>query len=167
MFNNLYVPGVNMFPSQQQRQVQYPQPMQPMPNYQQQNMMQSQYNTPTMPAVLKGRTVGSFDEVKAAQIDLDGTFTYFICPADNCIYAKAINMNGLPIVQTYRLSKENPDVPKRYADADTVEALQQKVESLERYLKGEKDNESNAINTDDRANTKQSEPNGNLPANVW
>ena len=42
MFNNLYVPGVNMFPSQQQRQVQYPQPMQPMPNYQQQNMMQSQ-----------------------------------------------------------------------------------------------------------------------------
>lgn len=92
MFNNLYVPGVNMFPSQQQRQVQYPQPMQPMPNYQQQNMMQSQYNTPAMPAVLKGRTVGSFDEVKAAQIDLDGTFTYFICPADNCIYAKAINM---------------------------------------------------------------------------
>ena len=167
MFNNLYVPGVNMFPSQQQRQVQYPQPMQPMPNYQQQNMMQSQYNTPAMPAVLKGRTVGSFDEVKAAQIDLDGTFTYFICPADNCIYAKAINMNGLPIVQTYRLSKENPDVPKRYADADTVETLQQKVESLERYLKGEKDNESNAINTDHRANTNQSEPNGNLPANVW
>ena len=108
-----------------------------------------------------------FDEVKAAQIDLDGTFTYFICPADNCIYAKAINMNGLPIVQTYRLSKENPDVPRRYADADTVETLQQKVESLERYLKGEKDNESNAINADDRANTKQPESNGNLPANVW
>ena len=98
--------------------------------------------------MMKGRTVASLDEVKAAQIDLDGSLTYFPCPADSCIYAKYIDMNGMPVIQNYKLSLEKEPVPKRYADAELVEALQQKVNSLERYVKGETVNANESVDND-------------------
>lgn len=101
-----------------------------------------------MPQIMKGRIVASLDEVKAAQIDLDGSFTYFHCPAENCIYAKAIDINGMPVIQTYKLSNDQAAAPKRYADAETVEALQQKVTSLERYLKGEVPNANESVHNE-------------------
>ena len=91
---------------------------QQMPQGYQQQFAPMQQMQP-MPQIMKGRIVASLDEVKAAQIDLDGSFTYFHCPAENCIYAKAIDINGMPVIQTYKLSNDQAAAPKRYADAET------------------------------------------------
>lgn len=128
----------------QQRLANYQSQMPQMPTYQAQQFAPQ----PPMPLMMKGRTVASLDEVKAAQIDLDGSLTYFPCPADSCIYAKYIDMNGMPVIQNYKLSLEKEPVPKRYADAELVEALQQKVNSLERYVKGETVNANESVDND-------------------
>ena len=62
--------------------------------------------------VIKGRYASSLDEVRAAQIDFDGSKTYFVCPAINTIYAKSIDMNGNSLIEAYVLdrgdTKNNP-----------------------------------------------------------
>lgn len=75
----------------------------------------SMYNNPQMPInmnmpninngmaqqpVIKGRYASSLDEVRAAQIDFDGSKTYFVCPAINTIYAKSIDMNGNSLIKS-------------------------------------------------------------------
>ena len=55
--------------------------------------------------VIKGRYASSLDEVRAAQIDFDGSMTYFVCPAINTIYAKSIDMNGNSLIEAYVLDK--------------------------------------------------------------
>lgn len=140
---------------------------QQMPQGYQQQFAPMQQMQP-MPQVMKGRIVASLDEVKAAQIDLDGSFTYFHCPAENCIYAKAIDINGIPVIQTYKLSNDQVAAPKRYADAETVEALQQKVTSLERYLKGETQNANESVYNDANIQSapQQPKPNGSNAENA-
>lgn len=165
MYVNPYAP-VNpaMLGITQQRLNNYQAQMPQIPAYQQQQFVPQ----PPMPLMMKGRTVASLDEVKAAQIDLDGSLTYFPCPADNCIYAKAIDMNGMPVIQTYKLSFEKEAVPKRYADAEVVEALQQKVTSMERYLKGEVPNANESVHNDANIQpaSQQSKPNGSNAENA-
>lgn len=140
---------------------------QQMPQGYQQQFAPMQQMQP-MPQIMKGRIVASLDEVKAAQIDLDGSFTYFHCPAENCIYAKAIDINGMPVIQTYKLSNDQAAAPKRYADAETVEALQQKVTSLERYLKGEVPNANESVHNDANIQPapQQSKSNGSNAENA-
>ena len=165
MYVNPYAP-VNpaMLGVTQQRLNNYQAQMPQIPAYQQQQFVPQ----PPMPLMMKGRTVASLDEVKAAQIDLDGSLTYFPCPADNCIYAKAIDMNGMPVIQTYKLSFEKEAIPKRYADAEVVEALQQKVTSMERYLKGEVPNANESVHNDANIQpaSQQSKPNGSNAENA-
>ena len=165
MYVNPYAP-VNpaMMGVTQQRLNNYQAQMPQIPAYQQQQFVPQ----PHMPLMMKGRTVASLDEVKAAQIDLDGSLTYFPCPADNCIYAKAIDMNGMPVIQTYKLSFEKEAVPKRYADAEVVEALQQKVSSLERYMnmKGENANESVHNDANIQSASQQPKPDGSNAENA-
>lgn len=140
---------------------------QQMPQGYQQQFAPMQQMQP-MPQIMKGRIVASLDEVKAAQIDLDGSFTYFHCPAENCIYAKAIDINGMPVIQTYKLSNDQAAAPKRYADAETVEELQQKVTSLERYLKGEIPNANESVYNDANIQPapQQSKSNGSNAENA-
>ena len=133
---NAYDPGLAM----RQRLMAMQQSYQPQPTYQPQQFVPS-----PMPLQMKGRAVTSFDEVKAAQIDFDGSVSYFPSPSEQCIYAKFIGLDGLPVMQVYKLSSDQPAAPKRYADAETVEALQQKVVSLERYLKGENNHANEPI----------------------
>ena len=78
MYVNPYAP-VNpaMMGVTQQRLNNYQAQMPQIPAYQQQQFVPQ----PPMPLMMKGRTVASLDEVKAAQIDLDGSLTYFPCPA--------------------------------------------------------------------------------------
>ena len=99
--------------------------------------------------VIKGRLVTGMDEARAAQFDLDGTASYFPAPAENRIYVKNIDLNGLPVFQVYQLMEQKPE-PKAYADTGVVEALQKRVEQLEELLKGVNANvqqlQSNATN---------------------
>lgn len=85
---------------------------------------------------LKGRVVTGVDEAKAAQIDLDGSSTFFPCPAEGKIYEKSIDLNGLPVFRVYQLS--NPQEQKQvvYAERSYVDNLIQRVDKLEKQLGG-------------------------------
>ena len=89
----------------------------------------------TQPSGIKGRPVTSIDEAKAAQIDLDGTMTYFPSLAENKIYVKSIGFDGLPIFNVYQLVDTKQSQPV-YAESSIVIALQQRVDALERIIKG-------------------------------
>lgn len=86
---------------------------------------------------LKGRLVTSVDEVRAAQVDLDGTATYFASPGEAKIYVKGIDMQGLPYIQVYELQK-NP------TGANEIEArimtLENRLKELESYVQHAADN---------------------------
>lgn len=103
---------------------------------QQQQMYQPQMPMPQMPQALKGRVVTGVDEAKAAQIDLDGTSTFFPCPAEGKIYEKSIDLNGLPMFRVYQLV--NPQEQKQvvYAERSCVDNLIQRVDNLEKRLGG-------------------------------
>lgn len=53
------------------------------------------------------RPVSSFEEVKAASIDFDGSVFYFPDLANKKIYTKQINMDGTALFNMYEL-KEMP-----------------------------------------------------------
>lgn len=99
---------------------------------------------------IKGRIVTNADEVKAAPIDLDGSITFFPCPAENCIYAKSIDLNGGALLQKFVL--EQPKQQPQYAEVAALQQLTDRVIKLENYLKGGNDNvQSNTV-------TEQSNP---------
>lgn len=111
-------------------------------NYLQQQQQQQAYQQPQMfptqmsGTYLKGRVVTGMDEAKAAQIDLDGSSTFFPCPAEGKIYEKSIDLNGLPVFRVYQLS--NPQEQKQvvYAERSYVDNLIQRVDKLEKQLGG-------------------------------
>lgn len=114
---------------------------------------------PMPPMGVKGRPVASVDEVKAAQIELDGSMTYFPCPAERAIYTKAIDLNGMPIIQTYKLAN---NAGPNYATFEQFEQLQERLAAVETTLKGAKRNESYA----DYASNEQQQSNANGKPNV-
>lgn len=84
---------------------------------------------------IKGRFVGGVEEAKAAQVDLDGSSTFFPAPAEGKIYEKLIDMNGLPVFRVYRLVKEEEKKPV-YADTQSVQELKVRIERLEKAMTG-------------------------------
>lgn len=55
---------------------------------------------------LKGRPVSSIDEVRAAQIDFDGSLFIFPDIANKCIYTKQISATGSAVLNKYNLQEE-------------------------------------------------------------
>lgn len=79
-------------------------------------------NGMTQQPVIKGRYASSLDEVRAAQIDFDGSKTYFVCPAINTIYAKSIDMNGNSLIEAYVLDRgdaKNSSMDDKLNDLDS------------------------------------------------
>lgn len=116
--------------------------------YQAQQMQAQQMQQQVSP--LRGRTVTCMEEVKAAQVMLDGTSAYFPSPSESRIYEKSIDLNGNPVYKIYELSKKPIKNP--------VESLEEKVNELElmvRELQGRRvENESNATDRNAKASTK-------------
>ena len=63
------------------------------------DFMQPQYQN----TGLKGRPVSSIEEVRAAQIDFDGSLFIFPDIANKCIYTKQISATGSAILNKYNL----------------------------------------------------------------
>lgn len=105
---------------------------------QQQRMTQQPIYQPAMsyPQIqqIKGRPVTNIEEARAAQIDFDGSSTYFPSIAEGKIYEKAIDLNGMPIFRVYELMKPQEKKEVNYAEAEQVKVLQQKVDLLEQRL---------------------------------
>lgn len=55
---------------------------------------------------LKGRPVSSIEEVRAAQIDFDGSLFVFPDIANKCIYTKQISATGSAILNRYNLQED-------------------------------------------------------------
>lgn len=119
---------------------------------------------------LKGRIVSSVDEVKAALIDLDGSNTFFPCPAENCIYVKSIDLNGSPVVQKFSL--ERPQQRSQYLELDIIQQLVQRVTRLETIVNphlakgGIANVQSNANDANDGTVTEQQQSNASNAINV-
>ena len=74
--------------------------------------------TPLMPSTqvptgLKGRPVSSLEEVRAAQIDFDGSIFIFPDIANKRIYTKQINLDGTASLNMYTLA-EIPKIEDQY-----------------------------------------------------
>lgn len=104
MYN--YTPyGVGMSPYQQQlTQNRMEQLQGQYNNMYNQNVMQSQQQNIQM---LKGRPVSSYDEAKAAMIDLDGSMFVFTDIANKRIYTKQIMLDGSAELKVYTLQEQN------------------------------------------------------------
>ena len=111
---------------------------------------------------IKGRPVTNIEEARAAQIDFDGSTSYFPCPAERKIFAKGLDLNGNPVFEVYQLVNGNVQQPA-YVENSAFMALQQRVELLEAALKGANNNvQPYAVN----ANNEQSQSAGTNAADV-
>ena len=70
---------------------------------------------------LKCRPVSSIDEVRAAQIDLDGSLFVFPDIANQKIYTKQINPDGTAALNIYSLSKEPLVSEPQYVTREELE----------------------------------------------
>lgn len=154
-----YNPYLGATPQMQQRLAN----LQQQQFYQQQPLMNTGYVQPT---ILKGRPVTNLEEAKAAQIDLDGSSTFFPCLADGKIYEKSIDLNGVPVFKVYELVKQQEKKKADYVEVSVVNALQQRIEQLEKivaqFKKGGVRNESIPVNANVAVNQQ---PNGTYAAN--
>ena len=134
------------------------QQMQQRLNYlqQQQQMYQPAYQQSIQqaPVQLKGRIVTSIDEAKAAQVDLDGSSTYFPAPAEGKVYEKLIGINGLPVFRVYTLQEGGAQKQPVYADNNVVIALQRRIEKLEEQIGGMTNDEHISDDADGAAGRK-------------
>ena len=107
---------------------------------QQRNVLNSPmvFNQNTQQPMLKGRMVSSFDEVKAAMIDLDGSVFIFPDIANNRIYTKQIGMNGSAIFNVYSLSnpiEQQTNQNEPVARSEFEKMIQQFNEKFQEYDK--------------------------------
>ena len=87
----------------------YFQPQQQQPQLRGIDYLQNQYQA--IPGGLKGRPVSSIEEVRAAQIDFDGSLFIFPDIANKCIYTKQISATGSAILNKYNLQNEAQNLP--------------------------------------------------------
>ena len=80
----------------------YPYQQQPQQFYRSPQQVQYNWNQQPIPQV---RPVSSIEEVKASQIDFDGSIFYFPDVANKKIYTKSINMDGTVNISMYELSQ--------------------------------------------------------------
>lgn len=112
-----YNPYMGAVPQMQQR-------LNTLQGYQQQQGYQPQMGT----VYLKGRLVTGVEEARAAQIDLDGSSTFFPSLAEGKIYEKSIDLNGVPVFRVYVLAKGQR--------TETMADLQKRIEVLEQRIGG-------------------------------
>ena len=84
---------------------------------------------------IKGRPVASLEEVRAAQIDFDGTVSVFPDLAHKRIYTKQIGMDGNPSLNIYELIPQptpvsSADITNLVTKEELEIALTQFKESL-------------------------------------
>ena len=87
-------------------------------------MYPNSYNYFQPTPTLKGRIVGSLEEVKAANIDFDGTVYYFPDITHQCIYTKQFNLDGTSSLLMYKLQPIQEAKPNYVTHEELEKALQ-------------------------------------------
>lgn len=120
----------------------YPQQQQQQYNYNAANM---NYMQPQMQSVgLKGRPVSSIEEVRAAQIDFDGSLFIFPDIANQRIYTKQINLDGTASLKSYIIEQTQSKASEEYV---TKEEFEKVIFDLKQTL-----------NKEEKKGVKQNEP---------
>lgn len=72
---------------------------------------------------LKGRPVSSIEEVRAAQIDFDGSLFIFPDIANKCIYTKQISATGSAILNKYNLQNDMQNSLPTYVTKEEFDTI--------------------------------------------
>ena len=107
---------------------------------QQQNAATAPYMQPQLqpqiPQGLKGRPVSSIEEVRAAQIDFDGSLFVFPDIANKKIYTKQINLDGTASLNIYELkeiavpTETNTDYVTKKEFEDVIQKINAAVQNI-------------------------------------
>ena len=105
----------------------YPYQQQPQQFYRPPQQVQYNWNQQPIPQV---RPVSSIEEVKASQIDFDGSIFYFPDVANKKIYTKSINMDGTVNISMYELSQIKANQPMDSSCYITREEFEQVINKM-------------------------------------
>ena len=130
MYNNYNNPYFqSRFPSSIP-QVQ-PQPVQQPVEQPQNNMV---FNSVQTRSVLNGKQVDSIDVVKATDIPLDGSISYFPIADGSAIVTKQLGMDGTSRITVYKPIVEESKTVKYITDED-LKDIKSEIKSLKKQLK--------------------------------
>lgn len=139
MFNNY---GYNPYYPQQQRFQNVEQPNQ--------QPMMTTYQPPiqlTKPATLLGKAVESIDVVKATDIPLDGSISYFPLTDGSAIVSKQLQNDGTSKIVVYKPTKEDKKEAIQFAtlddlqeaigeiDLSDIQGLKDEIKEIKKQLK--------------------------------
>lgn len=116
-------------------------PMNPINNaYGYQPQFQQQYQP--RQRLMKCYPVTSIEEARAAMVDVDGSVTVFPDIANGKIYTKAVDLNGMAVLQTYELKI---NVQPQVTTDQRIDQLEAVVNSLKEEIEDVKQS-NNSIN---------------------
>ena len=121
MFNNY---GYNPYYPQQQR----------MQGMEQQQPMMTNYQPPmqlTKPSNLLGKVVDNIEVVRATDIPLDGSTSYFPLSDGSSIVTKQLQMDGTSKMVVYKPVKENSDDSKKFVTFEEMQSELAKIDILD------------------------------------
>lgn len=146
-YQSSFNPMMNAQQRLQQLEMQYPQ-------YTQQNQYVPQNQQIPQQIGIQGKMVSDFETVKATEIPLDGSISYFPTTNGEYVFSKFLNMNtGSSDYAVYKRVAEQQEEKKEEFDIKAY--LDEKFESLKKELKGgvrnarKPDNKSDNIKADE------------------
>ena len=128
MYGNYGNPYAGAYPNMQNRlnsmEQQYQQYQQP--------IFQTNPPPTQAPSNLMGKVVTSMEEAKASPIAVDGSMTYFPCPAQDKVFVRFFNEKGMSVFKEYVPKVDTP--PTKYVEESVVYGLLKRIERLEKEL---------------------------------
>lgn len=106
----------------------------PYTNQQPLQQYQQRIETPSN-VYLKGRPVASFEEARAAQIDLDGSLFVFPDIGNKKIYTKQINLDGTVSLQSYSLTENEKTATPEYVTKEEFNTALAQIQTILNNIK--------------------------------
>ena len=85
----------------------------------------------TKPSSLLGKSVDNIDVVKATDIPLDGSISYFPLTDGSAIVSKQLQMDGTSKMVIYKPVKENSDDSKKFVTFEEMQSELAKIDILD------------------------------------
>ena len=93
--------------------------------------------------ILYGKQVDNLEVVKATDIPLDGSISYFPLADGSAIVTKQLGLNGASKIIVYKPAETEEPKKVEYATADDVEQLKIEIRKLKKLMKEDVVDESN------------------------
>lgn len=93
----------------------------------------------TKPMYLLGKSVDNMDVVKAMDIPLDGSISYFPLTDGSAIVSKQLQMDGTSRMVVYKPLQEEKKEDMLFATIEDLQDLQDEIKTIKKQLKDFKD----------------------------